>query len=92
MTTLDYLIESNEKIVAKGLSEENVEELRACWQEYKNERAAGRESVELKEILRLDDLILHYKRDKSDDKAYVYMLGRALAALHFTYASQRARK
>lgn len=61
MTTLDYLIEANEKIVAKGLSEENVEELRACWQEYKNERAAGRESVELKEILRFDDLILHYK-------------------------------
>ena len=89
---LDYLISANERIVKCGLNDETIKDLGECYKLYEKKRAKSKESGDLKELLRLDYLILNYKRDKIDEKAYIYMLGHTLAAIDIAFRIQQAKK
>lgn len=89
---LDSLIEANEKIVKCGLNDETINNLGECYKLYEKKRVKSRESEDLKELLRLNYLILNYKRDKIDEKAYIYMLGHTLAAIDIAFRTQQAKK
>ena len=83
---LDNLISSNENIVKCGLNDETIKDLGECYKLYEKKRVKSRESGDLKELLRLDYLILNYKRDKIDEKAYT------LAAIDIAFRIQQAKK
>lgn len=89
---LDYLISANERIVKYGLNDETIKDLGECYKLYEKKRVKSKESGDLKELLRLDYLILNYKRDKIDEKAYIYMLGHTLAAIDIAFRIQQAKK
>lgn len=60
---LDNLISSNENIVKCGVNDETIKYLDECYKLYEKKRVKSKESGDLKELLRLDYLILNYKRD-----------------------------
>lgn len=89
---LDNLISSNENIVKCGVNDETIKYLDECYKLYEKKRVKSKESGDLKELLRLDYLILNYKRDKIDEKDYIYMLGHTLAAIDIAFRTQQAKK